>query len=121
MTDVQRRAFLFFEEKTDPVPGLTQDRALNDGKGEIPIASIASTGYALAALPVAVERGWIERAAAEERALRTLKFLSDKAPNERGFFYHFSTMQTGERAWKSEVSNLDSALLFCGALAAGQY
>jgi hypothetical protein len=119
--EVQRRAFRFFEEKTDPVTGLTQDRARNDGLGEFPIASIASTGYALAALPIAVERGWLDRAAAEDRARRTLKFLRDEAPRERGFFYHFSDMRTGARAWKSELSSLDSTLLFCGALTAGQY
>jgi hypothetical protein len=121
MTEVQQRAFRFFVDKSDSNTGLTQDRARNDGSGESQIASIASTGYALAALPIGVEHGWIERAAARGQALRTLRFLRDQLPHEHGFYYHFVDKHSGARAWKSEVSSLDSALLFCGVIAAGQY
>ena len=38
-------------------------------------ASIAATGLALAAYPVAVERGFMPRAAAAERTLTTLRFF----------------------------------------------
>ena len=40
-------------------------------------ASIAATGFALAAYPVGVERGFISRAAAVERTLTTLRFFSN--------------------------------------------
>lgn len=121
ITEIQRRAFQYFVEKSDVVTGLTQDRAENDGSGESQVASLAATGYALAAWPVGVERGWIDRAAAEERALRTLKFLQASLPEQNGFFYHFVNKSSGARAWNCEVSSLDSALLFCGALISGQY
>jgi hypothetical protein len=38
-----------------------------------------------------------------------------------GFYYHFVDQQTGERAWESEVSSIDTALLLMGVLTAGQY
>src|SRR5690242_1309508 len=62
LTEVQHRAFQFFWEKSDPSTGLTNDRAHNVGPDDTyMVASIASTGYALASLPVAVEHKWITR------------------------------------------------------------
>ncbi len=120
---VQHKAFAFFWNESHPQTGLTRDRARN--LPGIPdthtVASIASTGYALASLPVAVERGWIRREDAYQRALMTLRYIHDKFPHVHGFYYHFVDWATGERAWKSELSSIDSALLVLGALAAGQY
>jgi len=31
--------------------------------------------------------------------------LTDRAPSEHGWFYHFMDMRTGARAWKSELSS----------------
>ena len=47
--------------------------------------------------------------------------LTDRAPSEHGWFYHFMDMRTGARAWKSELSSIDTALLVAGVLTAGQY
>ena len=91
-------------------------------------ASIAATGLALAAYPVAVERGFITRAAAVERTLTTLRFFwnSPQGPEPdatgyHGFYYHFLDMQTGRRAWQCELSTVDSAILLAGVLTAGAY
>ena len=91
-------------------------------------ASIAATGLALASYPVAVERGFITRAAAAERTLATLRFFwySPQGPEPdatgyRGFYYHFLDMQTGRRAWQCELSTIDSTFLLAGALTAGAY
>ena len=122
LTEVQRRAFCFFWEKSDPDTGLTNDRAHNlGGEDDYTVASIASTGYALASLPVAVEHQWITREAAYRRALLTLRFLTLKLPCEHGWYYHFIDRHTGERVWKSELSSIDTGLLLMGALTAGQY
>ena len=91
-------------------------------------ASIAATGLALASYPVAVERGFMSRAAAVERTLTTLRFFwnSQQGPEPdatgyQGFYYHFLDMQTGRRAWQCELSTVDSTFLFAGALTAGVY
>ena len=118
--DLSKRAFLFFWEQTDPKTGLTADRAATGGTQASGVASVASTGFGLAALCSGAERGWVAPAKARERARVTLGFLLASAPQERGFFYHFLDMKTGARAWGSEVSTIDTALLLGGALTARQ-
>lgn len=121
LTEVQRRAVRFFWEKADPSTGLVNDRARNDGVDNYTISSIASTGYALAALPIAVERKWIGRTEAQQRATKTLRFLLTRMPHVRGWFHHFVDRRTGRREWRCEVSTIDTGLLVCGALVSGQY
>ncbi len=122
LTEIQRRAFRFFWEQSDPITGLTNDRAKNrPGKEDSNVASIASTGYALASLALASEHGWIKREDAYRRALLTLRYLNEKFPQEHGWFYHFIDKHTGERVWKSELSSIDTGLLVIGALTCGRY
>jgi len=118
--ETQRRAFQFFLEKSDPITGLSQDRAKLDGSGDFEIASVASTGFELSALPVAVERGWITWKQAAEQAQKTLKFALTM-PENHGFLYHFVNKRTGAREEGSEVSSIDTGILICGALLCGQY
>ncbi len=91
-------------------------------------ASIAAIGFALAAYTIGVERGFISRGDAVERTLTTLRFFRDSEQGEapdatgyKGFYYHFLHMVTGRRAWKSELSTIDSTYLLAGALAAATY
>lgn len=121
LDEVQRRAVRFFWERSNPKTGLANDRAKNGGVDDYTVASTASTGYALAALPIAVERKWVGRGDAEKRAVRTLRFILDKMPNVHGWLYHFVDGRTGERVWNSEVSTVDTSLLVTGALVCGQY
>jgi hypothetical protein len=67
---LQRKSFNYFVHESNPVNGLVIDKTAPDWP-----ASIAATGFALAAYPVGVERGFISRAAAEERTLATLRFF----------------------------------------------
>jgi hypothetical protein len=120
LDEIQRRAFLFFWETADSQTGLVNDRAVNWGSDTHPVASIAATGYGLAALTIAVERGWMERAAAVGRAELTLRFLLSM-PNQRGWMTHFIDKHSGLRAWKSEISSIDTSLLIAGALVCGEY
>ena len=121
LAEVQERAFRFFWEKSDPNTGLTNDRARNHGEDDYTVASVASTGYALAALPIAVSHKWMKREEAYQRALTTLRFLSEKMPNVHGWFYHFIDKRTGERVWNCELSTIDTALLMEGTLLCGQF
>lgn len=68
------------------------------------------------------------RAEAVERVLTALRFLwnaeqscARTATGFRGFFYHFLDFHTGRRARRSELSTIDSGLLFAGALVAAGY
>jgi hypothetical protein len=122
LQEVQHRAFKFFWEKSDPNTGLTNDRARNiGGEDHYTIASTASTGYALASLPVAVTHHWIGQTEAYDRALSTLRFVNTRLPNVHGWYYHFIDKHTGERAWNCELSSVDTCLLLLGALSAGEY
>lgn len=85
------------------------------------MASSASTGFALTALCIGAERGWIPRAQARERVLAALRFYADKSFQEHGWFYHFVDCSTGDRHGTTEVSDIDTALLLAGAVTAGEY
>ncbi len=126
LEDLSKRSFRFFWEQADPKTGLVADRARASGKPyddthrSKNIASSAATGFGLTALCIASERGWIERKAARDRVLTTLRFYAEQSPHERGWFYHFVNRDTGERAWRSEISTIDTALLLAGVLTARQ-
>jgi hypothetical protein len=121
---LEHTAFAFFWNETHPVTGQTKDRAYNlrsFGKDTYTVASVAATGYMLASLPIAVERKWVTRKTAEDRAKTCLRYLYDEMENVMGFFYHFQNWATGKRVWQCELSSIDTGLLLLGALVAGQY
>ena len=123
LESLQRDTFSYFLHETNPQNGLVLDKTASDWP-----ASIAATGLALAVYPVAIERGFITRAAAIDRVLATLRFFWNSpqgpeldATGYRGFYYHFLDMQTGRRAWQCELSTVDSAILLAGVLTARAY
>ncbi len=123
LDDLQRKAFLYFERHTDPRTGLVLD-STQPGQP----ASIAAVGFALSCYPVAVERGWMLYHDALVLTLAALRFFDDADQSGakdgvgyKGFFYHFLKPDTGTRAWKSELSTIDTALLLAGVLHAAQY
>jgi hypothetical protein len=120
LQELQRRAVLYFWEKADPGTGLVNDRAKNFGPDDYTAASTAATGYGLAALPIAVEHGWLDRNDAAARARTTLRFLLTM-PHQHGWMFHFIDRRNGQRLWKSEFSSIDTALLVAGAIVCGQY
>lgn len=120
---LQWETFEYFLHEAHPVTGLVADKTHPDWP-----ASIAATGLALAAYPVGVERGYLTREEAADRTRRTLRFFHDSAQGPgpdttgyKGFYYHFLDAATGRRAWRSEVSTVDSAFLLAGALVAATY
>ena len=122
MTQAQTRAFAFFWQKSSPTTGLTNDRAHNTGADDTyTVASVSSTGYMLANLPLMVEAKYATRQDAYNRALLTLHFLQNNMAHPHGWFYHFVDKTSGQRVWNSEVSSIDTALLIAGALVCGQF
>jgi hypothetical protein len=119
----QRAAFNYFLKECNPANGLMADTT----RAGAP-ASIAVVGFALSCYAVGVERGWMSRSDAAARVLATLRFFwnsvqsqASDASGYRGFYYHFLDMQSGRRAWQSELSIIDSGLLLAGVLTAGVY
>jgi hypothetical protein len=120
---LQRGAFEYFVEHTNPANGLVADTS-RDGAP----ASIAVVGMGLSVLVVASERGWLAREDAAARALVTLRFFesSPQGPDPavtgyRGFYYHFLDRVTGQRARQCELSPIDTALLFAGVFTVVAY
>jgi len=118
---LERRALRFFVEHSDPVTGLTQDRAPTDGSpGEAP-ASIAASGFALTAWCIGAHRGWLGRDEALDCALRVLRFVDEHVAHEHGWIYHFVDVHSGARFWNCEASTIDTALFLQGAVLAREY
>ena len=57
----------------------------------------------------------------KDRVTATLNFILNTLPHQHGFFCHFVDMNTGARAFSSEVSSIDTSILLCGVLTARQY
>lgn len=121
LDEIERAGFRFFAEQAHPLTGLVRDRARADGSASPGKASIAASGFSFTAWVIAAERGWVSRAEALERVRTKLRFLATAAPRRHGFFYHFMEMDTGARAWQCELSSIDSALLYAGAIVAREY
>jgi hypothetical protein len=121
LDDVEKATFQYFWEQANPKTGLIKDRCNVRGNDTGVVASIASTGFGLTALCIGANRGYIPRAAAQERVLTTLRCLWGKLPNHRGFFYHWANINTGERVWDAEVSSVDTAILLCGVITCREY
>jgi len=120
---LQRVTFDYFLKETNPQNGLVPDSTRQGSP-----CSITPTGFALAAYPVAVGRGFITRRDAITRTLTTLRFFFNSrqgrepdATGYKGFYYHFLDMKTGRRALDCELSTIDSTFLISGALTAAEY
>jgi len=123
LAKLQRDTFQYFLKESNRDNGMVPD---NTRKGSH--ASIAPIGFALTAYTIGVERGFITRAEAIERTLTTLRFFKKSEQSEeadatgyKGFYYHFLYMGTGRRAWKSELSTIDSTFLLAGILTSAAY
>lgn len=125
LDDLEQRGIQFFIDNSNPKTGLMRDRSDARGGREIKqqddVASIASVGFGLTCFCIASNRGWMPKQEAYDRCLKVIRFLHDHGLQEHGTFYHWVNMETGQREWNSEVSNIDTALLMTGVLTARQY
>lgn len=124
LDEVQKRHFLYFWELAHPGNYQIPDRYPKDD-----FSSIAATGFGLSAYLVGAERGWITRAEAAERVLKTLKILQNLPQGPaasgvagyRGWFYHFLNTQDALRFKTVELSSIDTGLLMAGVLSCMTY
>ena len=116
---LQRLAVNYFWVEANPANGLVRDRSRADSK-----CSVAAVGFGLSSIVVGIEQAWIPRDDGRRRVLTTLRTLAEtrQGPESsgvsgyRGWFYHFLEMDSGHRAWKCELSTIDTALLLAGVL-----
>jgi len=88
-----------------------RDRALADGGPDTRrVASIAATGFGLAALCIGHKRSYLPSREIESRVVSTLSFLLNHVDQVNGFFYHFIDVDTGKRVRQSEVSPIDTTI-----------
>src|SRR5688572_16482986 len=120
---LQFSTLLYYLHESNPDNGLVRDKT--DPRAPV---SIAAVGMSLATIPVVVERGIAIREFAAKIARKKLKYLCElpqgpesDASGYKGFFYHFLDIETGRRVWNCELSTLDSAFLFAGALTCATY
>ncbi|MCX5494813.1 beta-glucosidase [Kaistia dalseonensis] len=117
---VQRQTFRYFWDFAHPVSGLIRDRTLGDDEW----CATGGTGFGVMAIIVAVERGWVSRAAAVERLLKMVRFLW-RTPSYHGAFPHFlngttgATLPFGRRDDGADI--IETALLLQGLIAARNY
>jgi hypothetical protein len=121
---VQHSSFLYFWSEANPANGLIKDRSTSGSP-----ASIAAVGFGLSSICVGIDHGWVSREAGRDRVRTTLETFWTEPQGSgangfigyKGLFYHFLDMITAVRTWSSELSTIDTALLFAGILDAKQY
>ena len=114
-----RHCFDYFYDnfsRDDGTYGLMPDKVPDIGR----ISSIAANAFVFVAMAAGADFGFITKDEAEQICIRALE-THKKLEREQGFYYHFYFMNSGERAHRCELSIIDSALFFAGALAAGGY
>ena len=122
---MQRNTFRYFWEETNPENGLIPDHTSAD---DVP-ASIAGVGFALASYPVAVERGFVARAEGRRADAGHAALLLEGSARRRrqtqlviGASSITSSMsRPAGRAWRCELSTIDTTILIAGALTAAAY
>ena len=119
--DEMKGSFDFFWEQANTTPGSSGFGLVRDRyPGSESIASIASTGFGLTAYLIGINKGYITEQEGYERVNQTLDTLL-AMDREEGFYYHFVDIESGKRAWESEVSSIDTSILMMGVLSVGEY
>lgn len=80
--------------------------------------SVAANGFMLAAMAAGADLGYISPDEARSICEDTLSTFF-RLEHDNGFFYHFYSLEDGSRSRRCELSIIDSALFFAGALTAG--
>lgn len=121
LDQLERRGCAFFWDHASPTSGQVLDRARAAGHENRRLASIAATGFGLTALCIADWRHYLPHNEIIKRVRATMRFHWEKLPHEHGFFYHFSDIDTGVPANRTELSPIDTSLLLCGILTCRAY
>ena len=121
---LQHTAFDYFWNEANASTGLVKDRSTLSSP-----SSIAALGFGLSAICIGIDHGWVSRDAGRARVLTALQTLWTQPQGSalsgtigyKGLYYHFLDMSTALRTWDSELSTIDTALLFAGVIDTKQY
>ena len=120
---LQSQTFDYFLKYLNPKNGLIADKSKSDSH-----SSIAAVGLGISSYVVGLERNLLSREDGIKKILTILNFFyagrqgpEEDAMGYKGFYYHFLHMDTGRRAWKSELSTVDTAIFIAGVLTAAAY
>jgi hypothetical protein len=121
LTEVQEAGFRYFYDFGHPVSGLAREGLLRDPD----LCAIGASGMGFFNLIIGVERGFITRQQAIERALKMLHFLSEKADRFHGAFPHMINGATGKAIQFSEFDDgadlVETAFLMQGIILLREY
>src|SRR5580698_1520749 len=121
---VQRQTFGYFWEGAHPICGLAADRLKTEPGAAGDLVAIGGSGFGIMAIIIAVERGWVTRAAAVERLEAMLELLV-RATCYHGVFPHFINGRTGAAlpfSRKDDGGDLvETSFLVAGLLCARAY
>lgn len=123
LAELFRNSYRVYEMQRNGI-GVYRDSKLFSGSDYHP-ASVANIGIGLVSLCIADKMGWSTDA--QQQAITTLKTVLNKNSsfqldvNAAGFPRHFVDMESGARAWDSEYSTVDAALMVSGALFCKKY
>jgi hypothetical protein len=121
---VQRQTLRYFWDHAHPKCGLVRDRSIPYPNYGSDAVTSGGSGFAVQAIIVGVERGFISREEAVERLLKIVKFLWS-ADSYHGIFPHFLNGETGRTiafTRKDDGADLvETSYLFVGLLSARQY
>ncbi len=93
LDEVQHGAFNFLWLQGSPERGVATGMAPD--RTSKTTVSVAGVGFQLSGLCVGVERGWVTREQAHDRAMLILRSLAANPENKHaGLFYHFVDAQT---------------------------
>ena len=117
---VQRQTLRYFWDFAHPVCGLARERS----NGLPDTIATGGSGFGLMAILAGAERGWIERPAALERLLTSVRFLGNAA-RHHGAFPHWMNGNTGATRPFGPTDEggdiVETAYLMAGLLAVRQY
>jgi hypothetical protein len=124
MDYLQQANFDYFWYTANPINGLIPDRSTTGSA-----CSIASVGFGLTAIGIAIDHGWISRDQGAARVLTTLNTFWNGPQGTNasgdigynGWFYHFLDMNGATRSGSSELSSIDTTLLLGGIVYVKQY
>jgi exo beta-1,2-glucooligosaccharide sophorohydrolase (non-reducing end) len=121
LTMLQEECFRYYWEGAHPDAGATLENIPGDER----IVATGATGFAIMALVVGVERGFITREQGLERLTKIVNFF-EKAPRYHGAWAHFMDGRTGASLPVFDVFDnagdlVETAFLMEGLLAARQY